>query len=60
MTMTDEVGGGLTALLAKDRRRRVEATQAEACGELAGLLLPLSLSLARLAARRAVLEGAAR
>ncbi len=46
------------AFLNDERRRRAEAAQAEAYGELSGLLLPLCLSLARLSARIAVSEAA--
>ncbi len=48
----------VSAILSHERRRRAEAAQAEAYGELSGLLLPLCLSLARLSARIAVSEAA--
>jgi hypothetical protein len=44
-------GYDLPQSMADARRRRTEASQAEVLGELAALLLPLSLALARLVAR---------
>ena len=59
--LNEEHCGGrhsVVAILNHERRRRAEAEQAEAYGELSGLLLPLCLSLARLSARTAVSEVA--
>jgi len=55
--MNDEIdvsGHDLTETLAKARRRRAETEQAAAMSEFAALMLPLSLALARLAARNDV------
>lgn len=52
--MKDEIdvsGHDMVETLAKERRRRAEVAQVEGLGELAGMLLPLSVALARLAAR---------
>lgn len=59
--MKDEIdvsGHDLVETLAKERRRRAEAVQGHGLGELSGLLLPLSVALARLTARCDVREAA--
>jgi len=47
----DVTGYDFAETLDKDRRRRAEATQSQGLGELSGMLLPLSVALARLTAR---------
>lgn len=59
--MTPEIdvsGYDLTETLAKHRRRCGEAEIAEGMSELDALLLPVSLAVARLAARIQVAEAA--
>lgn len=48
---------GLKRLLQEDRRRRAEARQAEGRAEIDALLLPLILTVGRLAARLDHREG---
>ena len=54
----DASGYDLTETMARNRRRRTEAAQGEGLGELAGMLLPLSVALARLTARCDMAEAA--
>ena len=54
----DVSGHDLAETLAKERRRRFEASQVQDIGHLSGLLLPLSIALARLSARCDVRDAA--
>lgn len=52
--MKDEIdvsGHDMVETLAKERRRRAELAQTCGLSELAGMLLPLSVAVARLTAR---------
>lgn len=54
-----ETGHDLAETLERNRRRRTEAAQSQGLSELAGMLLPLSVALARLTARCDVAGDAA-
>jgi hypothetical protein len=54
----DLSGHDLTETLEKNRRRAKELVQSQDLGELASMLLPLSVALARLTARGDVTETA--
>lgn len=61
MVMKDEIeisGYDLTATMERNRQRRSEVSQSAGLGELSGMLLPLSVALARLTARCDVREAA--
>lgn len=54
----DVSGCDLAETMERNRRRRSEAAQGEGLSDLAGLLLPLSVALARLTARCDMAEAA--
>lgn len=54
----DVSGHDLVETLAKERRRRAEIAQSQGLSDLAAMLLPVSVALARLTARSYVKEAA--